>query len=344
LGGLGCCGLLTVLGVPGVHNRSRSHVTPSQNRNVLAPFVTFLSAQTQWLVQPYYVYPADQPYHKEYAAAIDQCTKEIQDWYRQKAGLTFRLAPLRVVKSSQSYREMRGSEIPPEGETSREKLMDMPNWWPALEKAVRGWKQRQVSWVFAQGGGGIAQANLVKDWQGMGIFGDWVLEPISGVREPKAIHAGHATWEVKGGTPKGTTAHELGHAFGLHHPDNYEGKSIMRAHWDYPDTGLLPHEILILKNSPFFVPNAFDESAPHLDFENQDIVHYGETLHLTGRGFKQGDLVEFVSIDQDRRVAATLDEGKLVVTVPQDQKPGFIRVRRGKLRSNIVPVNVYKPG
>jgi hypothetical protein len=296
----------------------------------------------QWVVQPYYVYPADQPFHREYVTAIDACTKEIQDWYLKQAGVTFRLAPLKVVKSTESYREMRGTEVPAEGEKSREKLMDMPNWWPALEKAVGGWRQREVSWVFAQGGGGVAQANLVKDWQGMGIFGDWVLEPISGVREPKAIHAGHATWEVKGGTPKGTTAHELGHAFGLHHPDNYPGKSVMRAHWDYPDTGLLLHEILILENSPFFVKKAYDEAAPHLDFENQDVAHWGETLTLTGRGFKPGDKVEFVDTTRTVPVETKLEDGNLVVTVPQDQGPGFIRVRRGKLRSNIVPINLYK--
>jgi hypothetical protein len=296
----------------------------------------------QWLVQPYYIYPADQPFHKEYVKAINQCTKEIQDWYLQKAGITFRLAPIKVVQSKESYREMRGTDVPAENETSRDKLMDMPNWWPALEKAIGGWKQREVSWVFAQGGGGIAQANLVNDWQGMGIFGDWVLEPISGVREPKAIHAGHATWEVKGGTPKGTTAHELGHAFGIHHPDNYPGKSIMRAHWDYPDTGLLPHEILILKNSPFFIAKAFDEKAPHLDFENQDVAHWGETLHLTGRGFQVGDQVEFVDISRTVLVETKLEANKLTVTVPQDQGPGFLRVRRGKLQSNIVPINIYK--
>jgi hypothetical protein len=303
--------------------------------------LTALAPQT-WLVQPYYVYPADQPIHKEYVTAINDCTKEIRNWYLQKAGITFRLAPLKVIQSKQSYRDMRGSDIPAENETSREKLMNMPNWWPSLERAVGGWKQRQVSWVFAQGGGGIAEANLVSDWQGMGIFGDWVLEPISGVREPKAVHAGHATWEVKGGTPKGTTAHELGHAFGLHHPDNYPGKSVMRAHWDYPDTGLLPHEVLILHNSPFFVPNAYDEKAPHLDFENQDVAHWGETLHLTGSGFKPGDQVEFVDVGHLVPVDTKLEQGKLVVVVPQDQGPGFMRVLRGKLRSNIVPINLYK--
>src|ERR1044072_7877060 len=167
---------------------------------MLVPLAALTVFQSQWLVQPYYVYPADQPFHKEYVVAIDQCTKEIQDWYKAKAGVTFRLAPLKVVQSKESYRVMRGSAIPAEDEKSRDKLMDMPNWWPALEKAVGGWKPRQVAWVFAQGGGGVAEANLVGDWQGMGVFGDWGLEPISGGREPKEIHAGHATSEGQGGT------------------------------------------------------------------------------------------------------------------------------------------------
>ena len=58
--------------------------------------------------------------------------------------------------------------------------------------------------------------------------------------------------------PKGTTAHELGHAFGLHHPDRYPGKSIMRWHGDYPNAPLMRHERMLLRESPFFVENAFD--------------------------------------------------------------------------------------
>lgn len=294
----------------------------------------------EFIVQPYYVYPADQARHEEYVKAIDKCTKEVQAWYKKQAGITFRMAPLKIIQTKQTYAEMRGNPRP--DTTDKKLLNDMPNWWPALEKAIGGWPQKQVSWVFAQGGGGIAQANLVKDWQGMGIFGDWVLEPLSGVREEAGVHAGFATWEVQGGTPTGTTAHELGHAFGLHHPDSYEGKSVMRAHWDYPNTGLLPHEILILKNSPFFVKDAYDKEGPHLDFENADVMKWGETVQLTGSGFNGRDIVEFVDVSRTVRIPAALIEGKLEVRVPEGQGPGFIRVHQGNLRSNIVPVNFYE--
>ncbi len=306
---------------------------------------TVVASQTapqpkEFIVQPYYIYPADQPKHDEYIKAIEKCTKEVQEWYKKQAGVTFKMASLKVIQAKETYTQMRGNVRPTTADKDR--LNDMPNWWNALEKSIGGWPQKQVSWVFAQGGGGIAQANLVKDWQGMGIFGDWVLEPLSGVREEAAVHSGFATWEVQGGTPTGTTAHELGHAFGLHHPDHYEGKSVMRAHWDYPTTGLLPNEILILKNSPFFVKDAYDKDAPHLDFENQDVMKWGETVQLTGTGFEGRIVVEFVDVKQTMRVPANIIDGKLEVTVPSSIGPGFIRVRQGNLRSNIVPVNFYE--
>jgi hypothetical protein len=300
---------------------------------ILAALALSAPGHGDFVVYPFYVYPSDQPYHREYVDAIRKVVVEVQDWYQKKAGVTFRLAPLQV-KRGKDYASMRGAPA--------DKLQELPRWWQSLEETVGGYKPKRVYWIFAQGGGGFAGANLIGDWTGIGVFGDWVLEPISGVREPKAIHSGFATWQVQGGTPKGTTVHELGHAFGLHHPDNYEGKTIMRWHGDYPDTGLLPHEAMILRNSPFFVPNAYDATAPHLDFENADVMKWGETVELRGKGFAAGDKVEFRDTRQSIVVEPELVNGTLKVAVPTNLGPGFIRVLRGKLRSNVVPVNFYE--
>jgi hypothetical protein len=306
---------------------------------ILAGLAT--TSTPRYAVQPYYVYPADQPYHPEYVVAITKATKEIQGWYKAQVGMTFKVLPLKVLKSTETYEQMRGKPFPKE--PTKESLYDMPNWWNSLEKQVGGWKDKEVAWIFAQGGGGVAQAYLGESDRGRAIFGDWVLEPLSGVREPKAAHAGYATWEIKGGTPMGTTAHELGHAFGLHHPDQYPGTSVMARHWDYPQCGLMPHEKLCLQNSAWFNAKAFDSAAPFLAYENPDVMRWGETVSLRGEGIRAGDVAEFVSVEKRVLVPGKVSNGRLEVVVPKEIGPGFLRLRRGKLRSNTVPVNFYPP-
>jgi hypothetical protein len=294
----------------------------------------------EFIVCPYYVYPHDQPNHPEYERAVGRLVREVQQWYLARVGATFRLAPLRVVRAPDDYLTMRCGSQP--DAACRADRQQLPQWLASIERAVGGFAPRRIAWVFAQGGGGWAGANLTGDFTGFGLFGDWVLEPISGVTEPAAIPCSYATWQCKGGVPRGTTAHELGHAFGLHHPDGYSGRSIMRWHGDYPNAPLMRHERMILRQSPFFAADAFDRAAPWLDFENADVAHWGETLKLTGHGFQSGDIVEFVDADHAMRVAPEHTAAQeLRVRVPDGMGPGYIRIWRGRLRSNIVPINFY---
>ncbi len=294
----------------------------------------------EFVVQPTYLRPSDQEYVKEYEEATKRCVREVRDWYRKQCGVTFRTAPLKVVKAKQTYREMRWGKAEPTDD-----IRAFPNWHVAVLEAIGGQKDRHVAWVFAQGGGGRAVGNLQDDFRGYGIFGDWVLEPLSGVENPKGVPAKLATWEVKGGVPMGTTVHELAHAFGLHHPEKpYPGKSLMRWHGDYPEVGFLDYELLNLRASPFFGGQAPDARAPYPSFATVDSVVAGTVLDIPGKRFRKGDVVEFVHVVDGKPAvkAVTPHEvtpTRLRVRVP-DVGPGHIRVRHDDVVSHAVPLNV----
>jgi hypothetical protein len=298
------------------------------------------AASREFVVQPYYVYPSDQPYHPEYARAIRKLAHEIQRWYLDRVGMTFKLASLKIVRSPNDYLTMRCGFSPTDD--CRANRQDLSFWLLGVNLAVP-FSAHQSNWIFAQGGGGFAGANLYYDFNTFAILGDWVLEPISGVPEPAAITCAYATWQCLGGVPKGAAAHELGHTFGLHHPPPWvEGMSLMRWHGDYPDTGLLPYEVMILRESPFFNDHAYDVGGPFLYYGYTDTEPAcDELLSLVGKAFVPADAkVEFRDINHSVFVTPESGyESGLSARVPAGMAPGYLRVWQGGLRSNVLPMN-----
>ncbi|WP_437338017.1 LamG-like jellyroll fold domain-containing protein [Sorangium sp. So ce394] len=303
--------------------------------------VAQLAAGEVYPVRAYYVYPNDQPYHQEYVDAINTTLAELQGWYRQQSNVSFHLVgSVQAVRSPQNYVNMRCGSSP--SSACQNNPIEIPNWLNAVSQAVGGFPARQSTLVFSQGGGGYAGANLYGDYTGFAVVGDWVLEPISGVREPLAIHCGYATWQCLDGTPKGTVAHELGHSLGLHHPDSYPGESIMGWHGGYPTTIFFDHEQMILQESPMLSSGVLVRGGLWLDFGNADYMYSNTTVTLAGSGFGPGAQVEFVDATHTALVIPTsISATSLTVQVPSGLGPGYIRVRNGSGASNKVSVNFY---
>jgi hypothetical protein len=289
-------------------------------------------------VKLYYIYPSDQPFHQEYVDAINNVMIEINEWYRTKAGVNFRLEEV-VVMQGFDYLTMRCGTFP-----TQECMDDRtkhPNWQRAVEQIIDGMPDKKVALIFGQGGGGFAGANLLGNYAGFAYVGDWVLEPISGVREPATAHCGYATWQCEGGVPKGTIVHELGHAFGLHHPVADAGISIMKWHGDYPNTEFLPHEQKILQLNPMFHPNVYINGSPRLDFAgNPDEMTRGASVTIVGEGLAGTTRVEFTDGSSTIFVIPTEVTGTSIrVTIPNSIGMGYMRALGSSSSSNVLPVN-----
>lgn len=95
--------------------------------------------------------------------------------------------------------------------------------------------------IFVKGTGGFAGGReFPASDGGWAIMGDWALDSLQG-----DVVEGQYWWSGRR-LQIGAAAHELGHTFGLPHPDAYNGNwdtTIMGNWWNYPNTGLNQWEI-----------------------------------------------------------------------------------------------------
>ncbi|WP_337177743.1 PEP-CTERM sorting domain-containing protein [Paludisphaera sp.] len=197
---------------------------------------------------------------QEEAAAIRSAMAAIQGFYGDAlGGRTFRLNDLQVVQGNQAKEgygiEWNGGNIYTDG-------VDIVG---NVEAAVveelhaRGYPtppgQNEDGYtvlIFVKGAGGWAGGRVFGGADGgWGILGDWAIDSLQG-----DVQEGEYWWSGRR-LQIGAAAHELGHAFGLPHPDAYGGTwgtTVMGEWWNYPDLGLNDWEVdhLLANKSAFF--------------------------------------------------------------------------------------------
>ena len=328
-----------------------SHVKENVIQTVLVALAA-LQAPPAFVVQPYYVYPNDFTAKPQHKIAISRTMDELQGWFRDRVGSTFTLKPVIEIKSRQDYVMMRVGASPTAEDAANKTFM--PNWFASLREAVGGeFKPKQISVIFAAGGGGYSTGKISGNDSGVAVIGDWFLEAESGIKDANAIPA---PANQKPDLPTGILAARLGQAFGLLNPEAMPGPSLVGGFQSYPNTRLMAHETLILRNSPFFGFGDGDQNVPRLNWDTADRGVWGDSFYVMANGLMNTDMVEVSwmgkptenpnSTIKQMSVFVGLDgvsEDKGRFKIPNGAGPGFIRIWRGAQKSNMITVNFLSP-
>ncbi len=228
-------------------------------------------------VLPIYLVPNDMPVP---IARVDYHIAVVEDarrWYgRATGGHTFTAEPLVVQISRHTFAELAADSF--------------QAWWPLLQEefADYGWawnRKAKFKLAFLTHGAGawagadsenggidsIAHAGKTDkgDWGGLAVIGDssvggvlaGVCPEIAARGTGERGRGGGTAWWCSGATYRGTLVHELGHTFGLPHPDAFRtgfrcadstAYTIMQCHWEYAREKLLDYEIAHLRSLSFF--------------------------------------------------------------------------------------------
>jgi hypothetical protein len=231
-------------------------------------------------VAPVYLVPRDQPFDVRRMLLQLQAVADVQQWYAAAlSGPTFFADPLIVHRSRYTFAELAAD--------------DFQAWWPRLEEEFRDlgmpWNDHSdiKLLMLAQSAGGWAGGDSENggitaptdagttdhgSLGGLVVIGDSsVAGVLAGVCPADGITGG-TVWWCNWDTYRGTVAHELGHTWGIPHPDAFlveapdrtgrrwdcgsDGNTVMQCHWGFPHDTLLDYERRHLRSLRYFADDA----------------------------------------------------------------------------------------
>jgi len=270
---------------------------------------------------PVHVIPADLEFEQRHLALNHMALEDVRQWYaRSLGGATFQSDPIVVQRSRHTFAELSAD--------------DFQAWWPLLTEEFRKyglpWNERSdfKLLMLVQGAGGWAGADSENggiesvaeggetdkgEYGGVVLIGDSSASGISqGVCPVDGIEGG-TVWWCNWNTYRGTIAHELGHTWGVPHPDAFlpgrpdgtrrrwdcgsDGNTVMQCHWNFPNDSLLAYEARHMRSLRFFQFGSgqqyllLSELAPvgtsgHVELHRLGVasVSHASTAWIDGRG------------------------------------------------------------
>lgn len=227
-------------------------------------------------VIPVHVVPADLEFEHRHLKLNTVALEDVRQWYaRSLGGPTFQYDPMVVQRSRHTFAELSAD--------------DFQAWWPLL---IEEFKEYGLPWneqadfkllMLVQGAGGWAGADSENggiesialagetengEYGGVVLIGDSSASGIARGTCPVDGIEGGTVWWCNWNTYRGTIAHELGHTWGVPHPDVFlpeepdgtrrrwdcgrDGNTVMQCHWNFPHDSLLTYEARHLGSLGFF--------------------------------------------------------------------------------------------
>lgn len=231
-------------------------------------------------VVPVYVVPADHAFDPQRLRLHVQAVGDVRMWYaRALGGATFVADPVMVRRSRHTFAQLAADDFQAWWPLLTEEFRDLGLAWDAesdiklllLTQAAGGWAggDSENGGIEAPGdAGSTAHGNL----GGLVVIGDSsVAGVLAGVCPMDGIQSG-TIWWCNWDTYRGTIAHELGHTWGIPHPDAFltrqadgtsrrwdcgiDGNTVMQCHWGFPHDSLLDYERRHLRSLRYFIIGA----------------------------------------------------------------------------------------
>jgi len=233
--------------------------------------ISKLSAQnSDKIVRVVYMVPNDKKINNTYKISIEKAVLNVQQWYLQKTGNTFKLnnTIVEVIKSNHPSAWYNNTKS--KFWSDNKMLWFSSN---AIEDAMNlagvKFNDSQFAWVIyvdaegdtGTGGNGIASLPL---------------HDILGVSGIHPTEKNVQRWY-------GGLAHEIGHVFGLAHPGESEPDALMQyGYTKYPDCYLTRTDLETLKNNPFLI-----KKTNNIAVATKKFLYEGGSFVKTDKNWKE---------------------------------------------------------